>query len=165
METRGFSWHPDWKARYALLCIPVIVGVVFLWVGPREKMARAVGWWFTLMPALGMIESVATVDTEGRTLDRRWRWLGRVPLWRRKDELASFEAVSRRRCSDRGQGTDWVVLVRKKSQSFVSISYFRVAHGSSCPAAKAEAERLAEVTGLPLSDYPDRFFSRRVPDC
>jgi hypothetical protein len=164
MATRGFSWHPDWKVRYALLLIPVIIGLVFLWVGPREKMARLVGWGFTLMPALGMIESVATVDTERRTLERRWRWFGWVPLWSKMEGLESFEAVSRRRCSDRGRGTDWVVLVRK-SQRFVWISYFRVSDHSPCPKAKAEAERLSEVTGLPLSEYPDLLFSRRSPDC
>lgn len=166
MATRDFSWHPDRKARYALLLIPVVIGVVFLWAGPKERMARMVGWWFTLMPALGMIESVATVDTESRALERRWRWLGWLPLWSKKDDLVSFEAVSRRRCSEgRGNGTEWVVLVRKKDQRFVWLSYFRVGDHSPCPKAKAEADRLAEVTGLPLSEYPDRFFSRRAPDC
>jgi hypothetical protein len=50
----------------------------------------------------------------------------------------------------------------RKSGGFVWIRYFQVNRLATCQAAKGAAERLSEVTGLPMADYPDRLFSKSV---
>ena len=162
MSSTDFSWHPERRIRYGMLALPVLSGLAFFWFGPEGRMERGVAWWFMTAPLLGMIEGTARVEPECRRLVRQWRLLGLIPVWTKKDDLDAFEAVTRRRCPNRkGPETEWVAMVRK-SGGFVWIRYFQVNRLATGQAAKGAAERLSEVTGLPMADYPDRLFSKSV---
>jgi hypothetical protein len=155
MET--FSWHPGWRSRYAFLAVVSVTCLMVWWLLPGDQ-ERGLALWGLLLPALGMIEGVATVDTGRRVLIRRWR-LWEFTVVRREMPLDGFEAVTLRGIKDPWPGDPGYLVMVRKDGRFVKVSYFS---GSSVRdgVAKEAAVRLSRATGLPLADYPVRGYTR-----
>ena len=76
--------------------------------------------------------------------------------------LDSFEAVTLRRNRNPWPGDPGYLTLVRRNGRFLQVCYFgeKTALGVG---ARELAERLSRATGLPLADYPPRFFSKAIP--
>jgi hypothetical protein len=92
------------------------------------------------------------VGAGGKVIERQWRLLGVLPLWRTKLSVSEFRSVF----LDWYEGPEpdwrvWKVGLQRSSGSKVIVSYFNVGPGCACPTATSIAKRLADAAGLPLN--------------
>lgn len=95
-------------------------------------------------------------DTEfqsvARRIQRTWKFLALVPLWRRRYSMDSFRAVQQRRHHFAEDDKVMVGLVFLAG-GFLTVQCFHVSQsGDACLEADALQSRIAEVSGLPVSN-------------
>ncbi len=156
---QSFPWHPDGRNRWLIVAGAAVISLL-LWFFVGHEAERWIGWAFVVVALLvGLTEGSTMIDPECRKIVRRWKWLGRIPLWQREESLGDFSAVTLRENRRPWPGDPVFLAMARKNGRLLWVGYFRRSAG----AAKEAAEQLSRATGLPLADCPETFFSRPVP--
>ena len=149
---------------FGLFTLPIFVGVAVLFMIREIPMFYPL--WFIFLPLFALTDRERELDTANGVITTRWKLYRLLQLWKTRERISNYEAITcRRYAAGKGNSTgeqEWVALVRP-SAKFSYVTFFNAQKKKFCPEARACAERLAKLTGLPIRDYPDRLIHRQAP--
>ena len=160
---------PFGKSWPRFIVAPVALGLaIYFWQSVKAT-DHSAGFWVSigflvLLALCCLIHGETLFDTTGRTLERRWRLFGIVPVWYRRLQTSEFRSV----CCQRegglkpGDSETWLVGLERPTGRRLFVQYFSVIRGQDCPDARKYAEELATLTGLPLSCEIEAASDRRI---
>ncbi len=110
----------------------------------------------SVLAVLCLLPSETRFDSAKRAVERRWKLLGVLTVFRRRLPLAQFRQICWQSVGSWDEsGTSnmhvWKVGLERVSGRRVFISYFNAPAGQVCAEAKEFALELSKLTGLPLS--------------
>jgi hypothetical protein len=149
-----------WRTR--LLSGTVVLGfTVLLWFGGEPGLGRWAG--MVLLGAVGgfcLLPSETHFDSANRVIERRWRFLGLLTVFRRRLALAQFRQVCWKAVGSwdeaaRSNLYAWKVGLESASGRRVYLNYFNAPATPVCEEARQFAIELSKLTGLPLSHEID----------
>jgi hypothetical protein len=145
-----------WRIRF--LFAGVALAFMFsLWLKGEPGIGRWVGIvLLEVMGVLCLLPSETCVDLAKRVLERRWKFLGLLTVYRRRLPLAQFQQICWQSVgswdeSSPNNSCAWKVGLESFSGRRLFVSYFNAPAGRVCEEAKQFAIELSRLTGLPLS--------------
>ena len=149
-----------WRTRLLSGTVALAVAVL-LWFGGEPGFGRWIG--MVLLGVVGLLcllPSETRFDSAKRLIERRWRFLGVLTVFRRHLPLAQFRQVCWQSVGSWDESSAcnlyaWKVGLERISGRRVYVSYFNAPAGRVCEEAKEFAIELSKLTGLPLSHEID----------
>jgi hypothetical protein len=149
------------RIRYGPWWVKFVVAAIASWLTiffAIHHSPRNPGWWFAMaftvsLTLFGILPSQTEFDIDGRMIQRRWKLLGLVTVFRRRQAMREFRQVCWVRvpgCEPRDLDS-WMVGFERNSGRRVFVNYFQATEGSPPEEARHFAIMLSQMTGLPLS--------------
>ena len=144
-----------------LVAIASIGSAIYLWQNSMPP-ERSVGFWvlivvFALMAIPNLFFRESRFHYQNLVVERRWRFFGLFPVWRRRIPLSEFCCI--RLWRESGMGSEdcdlWHVEFERRKGHRLLINSFYFPHGRECLEARSLANELSRLTGLTLNDEID----------
>lgn len=158
-ETGQLVFQFDKKNDVArVICALIASGIsLTIWLKTPKSERDAVFWACVGFLAVTSVVSLVFVETKfdlnKRRLIREFRFVGKVPLWRRPCLLAIFREIRLRfhAGEDEGSGFCFLSLVYRSGRG-LHVQSYSITNQQGFDEARAAAEQLSKVTGLPVKD-------------
>ena len=110
--------------------------------------------FFGLLFLIGLLPGDAQFDSANRVVERRWKLIGFLTIFRRRLPLSHFCRICWHQSGgvQKGDWITWRVGLERISGRAVYLNYFHVLGDGVCWEAVRFAIELSKLTGLPLSD-------------
>jgi len=145
-----------WRNRFIFASVALGLAV-FLWFKGEPGFGRWIGIVLLgVVAALCLVPSETRFDSASRVIERRWKFLVVLTVFRRRLPFARFRRVCWQSVGSWDQSSAcnlyaWKVGLERISGRRVYVSYFNAPAGRVCEEAKQFAIELSKLTGLPLS--------------
>ena len=149
---------------FGFFTLPIFIGIAMLFMDFNIPIFYPV--WCILLPLIALTDREREIDAGNEVIITRWKLYRLLQLWKTQERISNYEAITCRRAGGKQTSSgeeEWVALVRPSSAKFSYVTFHYARKKQFCPEARASAERLAKLTGLPIRDYPDRLFHRQAP--
>ncbi len=149
-----------WRTRL-LSGAGALAFAVLLWLGGEPGPGRWVAIVFlSMVGVLCLLPSETRLNSAHRVIERRWKLLGCLTVFRRRLPLAQFRQVCWKAAGSwdgtaRSNLYAWKVGLERASGGRVYVTYFNAPATPVCEEARQFAIELSKLTGLPLSPEID----------
>ncbi len=149
-----------WRNRLLSGTVALAIAVL-LWFEGEPGFGRWIGMVFLgVVGVLCLLPSETRFDSANRVIERRWKLLGLLTVFRRCLPLAQFRQVCWKAVGSwdeaaRSNLYAWKVGLERASGRRVYLNYFNAPATPVCEEARQFAIELSRLTGLPLSHEID----------
>ena len=149
METKNIVIPYGKAARQYLLGLPILFG--FAWIVWLAGKTDAWPIYIVLLVlALVLSTEIETeINSQERTVLRRWNFLRFIPLRRKQQSMAEFTSIGNRYREMDGDHRTWFVHLMTRTGKRVEIKWFGDSHEFPAEAFNLQTQ-LSELTGLPI---------------